>query len=64
MIIHKTDSDENKHIYFLIKRKKNCVKHVEILERVNNIIKNKFTSELIYSNEKAQKETSSVYMHQ
>ena len=33
---------------FLIKEKK-IIKYVEILEKVSNIIKNKFNSELIYN---------------
>ena len=48
IIIYKRNFDKNRHLYFLIK-KKSFSKHVEILEKVRNIIKNKFNSELIYS---------------
>ena len=49
MIIYKRSFDENKHIYFLIKEEKVFIKYMEILEKVNNIIKSKCDSELIYS---------------
>ena len=47
MIIYKRNFDENRHIYFLIK--KILIKYTKILEKVRNIIKNKFNSELLYS---------------
>ena len=34
---------------FLIKKEKNFIKYMEILEKVSNIIKNKLNSKLIYS---------------
>ena len=34
---------------FLIKKEKKFIKYMEILEKVNNIIKNKLNSKLIYS---------------
>ena len=34
---------------FLIKEEKDFIKHMEILEKVRNIIKRKLNSELIYS---------------
>ena len=34
---------------FLIKKEKKIIKYIEILEKVNNIIKNKLNSKLIYS---------------
>ena len=36
-------------IYFLIKEEKVFIEYMEILEKVSNIIKNKFNSDLIYS---------------
>ena len=47
MIIYKRNFDENRHIYFLIKEGKTFIKYMEILEKVSNIIKNKFNMELI-----------------
>ena len=47
MIIYKRNFDENRRIYFLIK--KILFKYTKILEKVRNIIKNKFNSELVYS---------------
>ena len=49
MIIYKINFNENRRIYFLIEKEKVFIKHIEILEKVRNIIKNKFISELIYS---------------
>ena len=51
-ILMKTD------IFFLIKEEKVFIKYMEILEKVNNIIKNKFNSKLMYSKKylKAEKE--------
>ena len=49
MIICKINFDENRRIYFLIKKGKVLIKYMEIFEKVRNIIKNKFNSELIYS---------------
>ena len=56
---------------FLMKEEKVFIKYMEILEKVSNIIKNKFDSELISSKKyikaekkKQQKESFSVYMHQ
>ena len=49
MITYKRNFDENRHIYFLIKKEKLVIKYMEILEKVSNIIKNKFNSEFIYS---------------
>ena len=49
MIIYKRNFDENRHIYFLIKKEKVFIKYMEFLERVSNIIKKKINSELIYS---------------
>ena len=48
MIIHKRNFHENRCTYFLIKKEKVLIKYMEILEKVCNIIKNKFNSELIY----------------
>ena len=36
-------------VFFLIKEEKGFIQYMEILEKVSNIIKNKFNSELIYS---------------
>ena len=41
MIIYKRNFDENRHIYFLIKKEKVFIKYMEFLERVSNIIKKK-----------------------
>ena len=49
MIIYKTNFDENRCIYFLIKEEKSFIKYMENLEKVRNIIKNKFNSAFIYS---------------
>ena len=49
MIICEKNIDENRRIYFLIKKEKVFIKYMEILKKVRNIIKNKFNSELIYS---------------
>ena len=51
-ILMKTD------IFFLIKEENVFIKYMEILEKVNNIIKNKFNSKLMYSKKylKAEKE--------
>ena len=57
-------------IYFLIKEEKVFIKYMEILEKVSNIIKKKFNSDIIYSKKylkaekKTQKEAFNVYMHQ
>ena len=57
-------------IYFLIKEEKVFIEYMEILEKVSNIIKNKFNSDLIYSKKylkaekKTQNEAFNVYMHQ
>ena len=48
MIIYKRSFDENRRICFLIKEKRVFIKYMEILEKVSNIIKKKFNSELIY----------------
>ena len=47
MIIYKRNFDENRSIYFLIKEEKALIKYMELLQKVSNIIKNKFNSELI-----------------
>ena len=49
MIIYKTNFDENRCIYFSIKEEKSFIKYMENLEKVRNIIKNKFNSALIYN---------------
>ena len=49
MIIYKRNLDENRCIYLLIKKEKVFTKYMEIFEKVSNIIKNKFNSELTYS---------------
>ena len=49
MIIYKINFDDNRRTYFLIKKEKFFIKYMEILEKVRNITKNKFNSELIYS---------------
>ena len=49
MIIYKINFDENRRIYFLIKEEKVFIKYKEILEKVSNIIKIKFNSELIHT---------------
>ena len=49
MIIYKRNIDKNRCIYFLIKEVKVFIKYMEILEKVSNIIKNEFKSDLMYS---------------
>ena len=49
MIIYKRSFDENRRIYFLIKKEKVFIKYMENLQKVRNIIKNKFNRKLIYS---------------
>ena len=52
MIIYIKNFDENRRIYFLTKEKikeKVFIKYMKILDKVSNIIKKKFNSELIYS---------------
>ena len=49
IIIYKRNFDENRRIHFLIKKEKVFTKYMKILEKVKNIIKNKFNSELTYS---------------
>ena len=70
MIIYKRNFNENRRIYFSIKDENVCVKYVEILEEVSNIIKSEFNSGLIYSKKylKAEKrytnkEVFNVSMH-
>ena len=46
MIIYKRNFNENRHIYFVIKKENMFIKYMDILEKVRNIIKNKF--EIIY----------------
>ena len=48
-IIFKRYFDENRCIYFLIKKKKVLIKYMEDLEKLKESIKNKFNSEVIYS---------------
>ena len=59
MIIYKRDFDGNRRIYILIIEEKVFIKYMEILEKVCNIIKNKFNSELRHSKKylKAEKKT-------
>ena len=47
-------------IYFLIKEEKVFIKYMEILEKVSNIIKKKFNSDIIYSKKylKAEKKNT------
>ena len=45
MIIYKRNFDENRCIYFFIKKEKVFIKYMEILEKVSIIIKIKFNSE-------------------
>ena len=47
MSLCKRNFDENRSIYFLKKKKKVFIKYREYLEKVSNIIKNKFNNELI-----------------
>ena len=49
MIIYKRNFDENRCIYFLVKKEKVFFKYIAILDKVSNIIKNKFNRKLIYS---------------
>ena len=49
MITCKINFDENRLIYFLIKKEKEFIKYKEILEKIRNIIKNKFNSQLLYN---------------
>ena len=49
MIIYKRNLHEKRSIYFLLKEEKVFIKYMKILEKVSNISKNKFNSELIYS---------------
>ena len=49
MIIYKRNIDKNRCIYFLIKEVKVFIKYMEILEKVSNIIKNEFKSDLMNS---------------
>ena len=57
MLIHKRSFDENRHVYFLIKEENVSIKHMEISQKVGNIIKNKFYGEFRYNriNLKAEK---------
>ena len=48
-IIFKRYFDENRCIYFLIKKEKVLIKYMEDLEKLKESIKNKFNSEVIYS---------------
>ena len=48
-IIFKRHFDENRCIYFLIKKEKVLIKYMEDLEKFKESIKNKFDSEVIYS---------------
>ena len=48
MIIYKINFDENRRIYFLIKKEKVFIKYMEILEKVRNIIRNIFNREILY----------------
>ena len=41
MLIHKRSFDENRHVYFLIKEENVFIKHMEISQKVGNIIKKK-----------------------
>ena len=51
MIIYKKkyNFDENRHIYFWINEEKAFIQYMKILEKVSNVNKNKFNSELIYT---------------
>ena len=49
MVIPKRNFDENRRIYFLIKKEKVFIKYMEI-SKISNIIKSKFDGELLYSN--------------
>ena len=70
MITCKINFDENRFIYFLIKKEKEFIKYKEILEKFRNIIKNKFNSQLLYNKKylkaekrNKQKEALNVYIH-
>ena len=69
MVIYKINFDENRCVFFVFyfsKRKKN-IKYIEISEKVSNLLKNKFNSELICNKKylKAEKkEAFNVYMYQ
>ena len=54
MSIYKRYSDKAKCIYFMIKDEKHFNNNLTIWEKVSNIIKKKFNSELMY-NKKYQK---------
>ena len=70
MITYKRNFDENRRIYFLIKKEKVFIKYMDILEKLRNIIK--FNSELKYSKKKSKslrkkintKDAFNIYMHQ
>ena len=47
MIIYKRNFDKDRRNYFLTKEEKVFIKYLEILEKVTNVIKNIFDSELI-----------------
>ena len=51
MIIYKINFDENKHVYFFYRKGKVVDKYMVILEKVSNIIKNKFNSKFICNEE-------------
>ena len=73
MVIYKINFDEDRCVFFVFvfvfyfsKRKKN-IKYIEISEKVSNLLKNKFNSELICNKKylKAEKkEAFNVYMYQ
>ena len=46
MIMYEKNFVENRRIYFLIQEEKVFIKYMEILEKVSNIIKNIFNSEI------------------
>ena len=60
MSIYKRDFDKTKCTYFLIRGGKYFDKYNEIWEKVSNIIKKNFNSELIYSKKylKAEKKST------
>ena len=47
-------------MHFLIKEENDFIKHMEILEKVKNIIKRKLNSELIYSKKYLKTENKNV----
>ena len=49
MTICKTNFDENRRVYFFIRKEKVFDKYTVILEKVSKIIKNKFDSKFIHS---------------